>query len=747
MKDRKNIKDLRKPSDVLKHLLARSIEKPISFATIIGAILLIASVVVTFLPLFYPNLAKVLKDNKDITDFAKLIINTWPSFFISIIIYILLEDKIVRPNDIPVQRTRNAKQLLKLFGDEDQTNRCLWILDTSINTLYEDEKNFEKNIKSAIKNVQPIFDAKNSHDGGVRILLLHPDTYAAEQRSKDLSNSTRTFLHEMKDGLGKLYFFLEDYLHNNPDHKNKIEVRLFKKTPFMIYARWNFFGSFGILLPDKPAQEGTFDIHADLELGRSLNSNFISLWEDSETIQLNEYFLVNISLDGSPRFSCYWGGSTEDREFPKYLFSPNSDSTTFLDRVVKYNRGVRDTYDSEKLPGNKYAKFKQFVIEHDRKFLKVTLKPYSLEKNEETDSQLDEFEYAVQQISKTIGAANVAKLNLRSCKIYELAYFHEKHRIRLDRMEDIQKRIARNGYVFVSHKHYDFQLDDKSMRYLTSLKNGFKYVIEDENDTRAIESLQSKLRTTGRKLTFDPLPRKRLFARYDCQLKGVEPIDIMRTQQSICSGIFKASYRDKTTGIKYESSPIENRPLPSLSDEIAKYENIVLNAVERNAELEQYENALEGLKDLDIMIRSTIEADLLLFLGEEKFLYSFDQYDVEVHLLRCHVDISHPIAYPTLQELQTVNFDFQAIHLVNRSGISGGINHVIYSEKILGSDGAYFSLQETADSLFFVGNAQIPIAEDKSVDVSLNQYATEIILLNGKSKGNRDILVLNFRKK
>lgn len=150
-------------------------------------------------------------------------------------------------------------------------------------------------------------------------------------------------------------------------------------------------------------------------------------------------------------------------------------------------------------------------------------------------------------------------------------------------------------------------------------------------------------------------------------------------------------------------------------------------------------------------VESIICGDLVNILGYENILNSSESFHVYVHLIRTEVATIKGLfakAEPTPQGYQHSKMcKYQAIHLVNRMNVSGGVNYIKFCDHDLSTfneinssnhDG-YLLLDKCMDSLFFKNSNK-----GQPINRSLYHKTSEIELLPEQNYGLRDILVIEF---
>ncbi len=618
----------------------------------------------------------------------------WIEILSAILIYIILEARIKKLFDIPQKyERRNHGEILDNFSNKVETHESIRILDTSIHTYIADNELFKKSLLTALEN----------KDFKIEILLLHPDTYAAEQRSKDLSNKTRDILEKMKLGLAALHKCVREIKDKNPNAN--IQVKLFKSTPIMIFTSWDDKSNFGLLPSNDYADNNpTFLVRLKTDLGDYFTKYFENIWADAhsrddlKTVPLDNYIYAKI--DG---IQLYWGGVSEDREKPKYVSSFN--------RVDDLN----DLFDGKV----------RVLLSHDLRKNLVTLKS-KLKGGKEQDS---EYVFAKKQIEKTYGGP---VKEIEGNPIYELEYNYDKFQIKLDNSDSIREKLIKNGYVFISHKHYDVQLSERTRDSFEALAFCMDHLTEvDKFDLRAIAEIKA----------IDPHyesnPRKRLFACFSCHLKG-----------GICTitDIPESEYR----------RPFYLATETITSKTIAKREFKTLNSILEAPELQKPVSKEDEYKRLAVSkvlntIKTTIESDLIYSLGEEEFISNEEKnYYVVTHLIRVEVgqnENKEAIEKQTFTTTKTLPLStFEAIHLIDRQNVTGGVSHIFFKKKGIISkeqwdDNDYLLLEKPLDTLIYKKNLH-----KKKDKIEIYHATTQIELRKGQQRGYRDVLVIEFHK-
>lgn len=606
--------------------------------------------------------------------------HSWIEIFSAVLIYVLLEARIKRLFDVPENvGPRDHQEILETFLKKEETHKHIRILDTSIYSYM----NFPDLFKKAMLEACRIKTMK------VEILLLHPDTYAAEQRGNDLSNKTRDMLEKMKEGLGQLYKCVEEVRMQVVDAD--IRVRLFKATPIMIFTSWDNKANFGLLPPDDFADmKATYLIDLRTDLGKRFTEYFQQIWDDKKnTIDLLEYLFVKLETDKALFKRLYWGGTSEDRERPRYI------STSIKQSVIE------ELFSSQR----------EMVLLHDGKRTIITLK------SKLASEAANEYLFAKQQIENTFGNPVDA---IDGNFIYELEYFYEKFKIRLSDINRVKNSIDKKGYCFISHKHYDINLDRDTQAFFQSFANCVdKFLTVDSYEKRAIEELK--------KITnYKNNPRKRLFMEFKCNLNKGNPELIANSNSNVYSAPFFIEYE------RNFSETITKRNFPTAFK--------IIQELEQNTPANQ--DDIMSMNYLVESIESIIKADLMYLLGEDEFIDQVQKYNIYVHILQTEVGTNmSEVAYPTPQGFQKSSSTYQVIHLISRSNITGGVNKLRYKTKNPEDKEDYLLLEASLDSVFFQNEF---LLDGKKVDVE--HQTTKIELKEGKNYGHRDVLVIEFQK-
>jgi hypothetical protein len=526
----------------------------------------------------------------------------------------------------------------------------------------------------------------------IEILLLHPDTYAAEQRGRDLSSKTRNMLFLMKKGIGNLFKCIEEI--KNQIQDADIKVKLFKATPIMIYTSWDYKANFGLLPSNDYADiKDTFLIYLRTDLGLAFTTYFNELWgNEKNTTLLEDYLFLKISVETNLYDKIYWGGTNEDRETPRYI----SCSKNSLEIIYE-----------KKLP---------ITIIHDKKNKRAILK--SKLKSQEGN----EYIFAQQQINNTHGRM-IEEIDDHT--IYELEYLYEKFQLKLNDINFVNSKLEEDIHCFVSHKQYDVNFN---ITVQTFVQN-FVYCLDKFSNTdlaevKAIEEIRNKLADKDQEYSNNP--RKRLFLNFNCSLqKGI--IDVKPNEQN-CT--YKAPF-----SIQY---------LNERSTEVQERDFVTPFKLKKELEPngENYKQDLHALTVLIKFIKSVIRADLLYLLGENKFSQTFQKYSVDVNLLRTEVGTKiSGTASPTPQHYQYSKSDYKVIHLIQRENITGGVNHLKYDNPAINYKNDFLLLEKPLDSVFFKNKISF-----NNQYVTVLHHTTDIELKTGAEKGKRDVLVIEFYK-
>jgi len=620
--------------------------------------------------------------------FGTFIRHFWIEIISGIILYILLEERL---SDVPhYAGPRDHKKLLRHIANTTTTK--IRIIDTSIYSLMDALGGFKNEWKSYLQDKQNLT---------IQILLLHPDTYAAEQRGKDLSSKTRDYLIDMKLGLWKLYNFIEQIkaaIDESDDPQKEVNfcVKLFNTSPMMIYTSWGANLNFGLIHPNEMADDkGTFNMRTGGALPNKFEEYFEDLWSKSpsKVVDLHEYLFLGISAEHASQklsIDLYWGGNDESRELPRYFTELDNDRN-------------RDTLAD--------LAFIIVKIYHDHTILLAQIKPI----NEVAERH--KYYYAMLQIKKTYDV-NMPDFGNR---IYQINYFYE-NQIVFSGPNLIKEKLDENGYVFVPQKYYEVnrflleRYDALNKCYNTELH-------EDINDKQCIDWIKAIDRT------YEANPRKRLLAVYQCDMKnGVIKTTLTSDNNYPYPFIFK--YNEKEIFI------VPERKYPTLFE-------LKQSKQGKSTEVDEYLHKVESL------IESIIAADLVNIIGQANYINHTGEYNVYVNLIRAPVSQMHPAAYPTLQTERKTYCDYRVIHLIKRDSVVGGVNHIVVkdkNDKEKKTDSVM--LEKPMDSVFFkkeiVRNKQTLKIEHNADDI---HFSPEFDGEKKTTDGSRDILVVEFAKK
>jgi phosphotransferase system IIB component len=662
---------------------------------------------VRHLPLVHSTIGSFLRSNALVEKlyhiirdpFFIFIEHSWIELFCGIVIYFLLEDKFQDINKIPqkVDKRDHAKILQEI---SDNALKEVRILDTAIYSFTKEYELFEDSMNKTLAREGMV----------VKILLLHPDTYAAEQRSKDLTVDTRTFLENMKTGLGQLHKFIDSL---KPDELKKFQIKLYKTTPMMIYTSWDEDARFALLHPNKLADESDNFIAVEQSpLIMSFKNYFDELWnyKNGKTVALNQYLFVDIGYKDEVNelkwlTGLYWGGNTESFELPRYLADSNRhEHSTELMSISKKKCSI--------------------MIRHDDNISYGTI--------DLIDAEYDDYKkhYAKSQIKKTFGN----KLDTLDYLIFEIRYVLDTQ-ISLINKKLVREKIDLKGYTFVSHNQYDVIFGHGVRKVFDSLMECFdKDIEEDIYDAKAVAFF---------KKTFPDLyrgkARKRLMDVYQCDITdGV--IDVKPLPYNTYPGKYSVTFEGKV----YK----ENTRTFSTIRELSSKTNQELAKNRLDDNLEARKQRLDVLKKLFI---STVRSDITYLLGPQDFITQNKSFTVYIHLIRTDV-FSGGISSPSPQSNEFSNFAYKSVHLVRRSNIVGGGNEITIKkgdEEIIKDS---LLLNDPLDSVFFKKYVTIDgdecIVTDKADDIKLDQrdkeHSSSYDKATGANYGFRDVLIVEY---
>lgn len=365
---------------------------------------------------------------------SKFVVEIRANLIASIIIYFLVERKINKLSDIPVDWDGKNDEIFEKFNE---TRSSIKILRISINDYMDNDK-FRSAIAKAAKRIKMI-----------EILLLHPDTYAGEKHSVDLTKNTRHRLDDMKKGLGKL----DNFLAGLGEERERIKVKLCRVDPMVLYTSWDSNAMFKLNNPINP-EDSSYMVETTTPLFSTFIKYFKSLW-DNESVDVKDYLYVTIDATNhkdvieSRINDFYWGGNSDKREFPRFI--TGKDNHQLLEKISK-----------EKMP---------IIVLHDNQ------KNMGVLSLIDSSRDIDKYEFAKKQINKTYGGE---KKELNNAK-YEIDYFYEKRQVLLDNKNLLYKKIKNDGYAFVSHNYYDITISQRLLNSLGSIYYCFDNYTEKDN--------------------------------------------------------------------------------------------------------------------------------------------------------------------------------------------------------------------------------------------------------------------------
>lgn len=438
--------------------------------------------------------------------------HAWIEIASGIFLYILLDIKFKTFGDVPVEDgERDYNYILDGISSSKMTVK---IFDNDFASFFEDEKyNVSNYLKDRVREAFYKCIVNLESNQRIQILLLHPNTPAAQQRNEDLQDDNFDFYFTINEGLQFLQDFLDDLskyvsiememlndksdlkkltdskagnyrtaaaskialliknLESKSERERKInysiedvrkliqkkvfEVKLFKTSFSVIFVSWDDNMNFSILPPKGNSSKRTFRTLKFTQLANYFIDNFEEVWaQEDKTISLEQYKKVIVKDVNDNTIGEYlpWGNDSHDHNIPVFICFEKS-----IQHIVKE------------------SKSKLFKIIHDDEMRWAYIS--EIETNENNPEPTPEkfntkadfkpssiYEFARKQIKVK------SNYDVRAGQpIYQLKYLYRQDKITLADDEYVMKHLQLKGYCFTSFRKYHVQPGLQLMKSLNAL--------------------------------------------------------------------------------------------------------------------------------------------------------------------------------------------------------------------------------------------------------------------------------------
>lgn len=611
-----------------------------------------------------------------------LINHGWIEIVSGILIYTLLERKIKQYGDVPIDDGR--KDYDYILDGISRSKKTVRILDNDFASYFENSSHkTQDNLKERLKTCFYKCIISLEANQRIQILLLHPETLAAQQRNNDLQSDVFDLFERINEGLQ----FLQDFITNlgiltnaemqliksdanlkkmihsleneytataatkiallirqqafksqiddaeidleficNFIQHNILEVRLFKASYSLVFVSWDDYMNFSVLPPREYSDKSTFRTLKHTQLANYFNNNFDEIWaEDERTIPLEMFKQVLIRTENNETIgkSIPWGDDNSEHNVPAFIYLSPQEA-----KIVEKNIGSN------------------FQIIHDGAMKWARLEQIELGKNDNDDSKPDSnfrpasyYELARKQIMKKSNFEVV-----HGNKIYVVKYLHRQFKLSLIDEDYVVKHLQQKGYCYTSFNKYKVQF---GLHVKTSLNSVYDFFIKRFNQHFSAEDRGD-------------VAYKRLFAYYSSKVKPNGSIEVLNLDDA-------ESFKNPTIRKK----------------------DIITN------------------KALNSFIRSTIAADFYRVFGQKYFrnpkndLYetqNIGDYLVRVIFIRTTVSpqVNVPDWYQDYFVENTAKFTI--LHFVGKRNVLGGIPFIWHDNE---KPEREYNFQTPLDSIYF----------------------------------------------
>ncbi|HWB37440.1 MAG TPA: hypothetical protein VHA75_15595 [Rugosimonospora sp.] len=214
---------------------------------------------------------------------GNLLLNIGASFVGAIITYALINPMMARAEDRAdkvLDKFDHAMVMLRI----NEARSLVRVFETGIPLLDERHKRrFLSACRAALR-------------GGVKIeiLLLDPDSRAAEQRADELRDSTTRLREMIRLNLREFDRFRAE-LHEHL--QRRFEVRLYSTAPVVAYYRWDWRALISFFPPNRSSEYATqYETSVDSSFAQFVEQSFQESWDNSSTYPLEQYFAMPIGI-------------------------------------------------------------------------------------------------------------------------------------------------------------------------------------------------------------------------------------------------------------------------------------------------------------------------------------------------------------------------------------------------------------------------------------------------------------------
>ncbi|HLA55305.1 MAG TPA: 2OG-Fe dioxygenase family protein, partial [Flavobacterium sp.] len=688
----------------------------------------------------------------------------WPEIVVTVVLYYLLENGFRRYYEIPkIKVNPEVFEILDIFKKSPRGGH-VWILDTSIYHLLPDignDADMSKTDEESYEAFKLALAIAISNESHIRILLLHPDTYAASQRNNDLIKEGSDFSREIRRSLRRIHSAVCEISKDSQKGiqvNRYLKIKLYRATPVMKLIKWKDYTSFTLLPPTgKASLANRVQMTDDSDLGAYLAAYFNDIWISSEKINapsneltvdfFEDFLMVKIacsewpSASGENRYVC-WGGDEFNLFRPKYLLIYDDDGLfTSLDgKLEAIKNGTRQ----EKI---------YLSLTHNNKEHHVYV--HATIKKEPGDEEDPVYDNAFYKISRNYNWDKLHKKNpvfrngnvvnvKHGISIIEIKYESEDFQVTTDRYE-ISGLLERDkvGYKFLSNKQLNINLTKGFLSTMHSMDLLFSELPDDDKDLILCKNLNGRI-GKGKKY----VGRKRILMAYRAVVDGQK---ISITKATHGDGRFydkeqagKITY-PVVSDYGYQTDKTRKHPYPAVDKEYwtkiksqMEYTNKYFHDFEHMQSLTHKSGEpilnIDEQKYILKFLESIVKFDLNNIISSKS--NETTHWEVYMHLIMNQVS-ENEIGLVT-PELQNKDFHYQTIHLMKRDRIKGGITQIL--DKATIKDSA--SLDISFDSLYIN-------CTTKQIRVSQIEYAETPKIENRHEEnkiGRRDVIVLEFKR-
>lgn len=632
-------------------------------------------------------------------------------------VWYFLEDSVKKYLDVP--RDIDGKNYKMIASKIRRSNGNVFIFDNDINPYFigihssdkldKLNKNLtQKNIEIASINLKESMELFLGQDGSkeIKILLLHPESHAAEQRSQDLKklsyNERYDMYSEMKEGLGRLYLMLEEFeskeiLENGDivanNKQKKPEVKLFRASQAANFVVFDDEMIFSLIKSTSVTDKQNFQINKFSPLAKSFIDNFNSLFKsESTTMDFYDYMRVTLS-DGARKEeinNLIWGPDSGNHHVPVYICISCREKKLMEERtsgrslILKHNREI--SWISIKKIDEQDKKNREFAINR-------ILNNYFSTFGQDSDEWVKKYD------------------SVNGMEVYKILPNH-KNKIRLEQGNYVKKHLNERGYCYTPSTMYDVYLGLTLNKILPSIYDVFTKFDKNNLSNYSFYKHETKSIGNNKKVR---VPNRIIWS-FFCEVEDSE--------------IRVGEYNEAD---KYKFSLSKNNELWTKLNRYC----FANRELVKDKDIHNCKTKPDVLKRAKYFVISTIKADIDFILGKyseqinDGLRSNVQRFLVHVHFIRGEVFNDNLELDFQADGYVENNADFTVIHSLGKKNITGGFSELWIGDEVIRK----YNFSNPLDSLYFSKSFKAKKIKLTSNNVSFSSFEAE---QNMKKDGERN---------